>query len=308
VWRHKFLLFFGFFAWGSSNSFGGWNANFGSSGVEDRDNASETSVDISNWIQDHLGLILAVAFLLLAFAILLWLWSVVCRGAVIATVNDIREGSAVGFRAALRRGLSSFRRLLILDLFLFAVFAGTLIILGAIVTLMVFLIVSGGAGQAIAAIFGVLGALAIFSVLIMGFGYLTCFTIWFAISVPVSLVLTYAMRFVVLEGSRPIDSLRRGWRLMMDDLSRSLLLFGLGFGLGLAGGVVTVIAVLVSAIPAAALWITTGMGGWPLSGILVASLLSLLPLAVGLIAIAVVNTFMATFWTVIFRKLTGQEP
>jgi len=311
VWRHKFLWFFGFFAGGSVNSLGSWNFNFGGSGSsntgDDSGQGSQTATDVGNWINDHVALIIAIAAAILLMSIIIWLWSVVCRGAVIGSTQDIREGRASSFGSAWRRGRNSFGRLLLFDLFLLGVSLGVMLIIGAVIVLLVFLAVSGSAGQAIVITLGVLAGLALISLLLMGLGYLTCFTIWPAIWVPLTLTLMFATRAVVLDGERPIAAIKLGWHMFVDNIARSLLLFLLSAGLSLASSIAAIAAVLVTAVPAAIAWAFAWNGDWQLAGIILAAVLSLLPLAAVVIVSALINTYFTSYWTIIYLKLSGRD-
>lgn len=311
VWRHKFLWFFGLFAGGSVNSFGSWNFNFGGSGSpdsgDDASQPSQTATDVGNWINDHAALIVAVAVAVVALSILIWLWSVVCRGAVIGSTQDIREGKAASFGSAWRRGRNSFGRLLLFDLFLLGVSLGVMLIIGAVTLLLIFLAVSGAAGKTIVITLGVLGGLALMSLLLMGLGYLTCFTIWPAIWVPLTIVLIFATRAIVLDGERPIKAIRLGWRMFVENIARSLLLFLLSAGLSLASSIGAIAAVLVTAVPAAIAWVFAWNGDWQLTGITLAAVLSLLPLAAFILVSALINTYFTSYWTIVYLKLSGRD-
>lgn len=309
VWRHRFLWFFGLFAGGSVNSFGGWSGNFSGSfdsGGEDF-SQTEAATEVGNWVSDHIALIVALVVAMVILGILAWLWSIVCRGAVIGATQDIREGAASGFSAAFHRGTGSFGRLLLFDLFLLMVGIGFMLIAVAVGAALVFLALSGEVGQAIVATLGVLVGLALIGLLIASLGFFACFTVWFVPWLLVAIIIMFATRAVVLDGARPVEALKRGWRLLMDNLARTLLLFLLGSGLSIVGSIGTVAAVVATAIPAIVAWVITGTGGWPTGGIIAASVLSVLPLAALILAAALVNTYFTSYWTIIYLKFTGRD-
>lgn len=311
VWRHKFLWFFGLFAGGSVTSFGSWTGNFGGSGSSDVGNdgtqPSQTATDVSNWLNDHIAIIVIVAASLVVLAILLWLWSVVCRGAVIGSAQDIRLEKPAGFGTAWRRGTGSFGKLLLFDLFLLSVGIGVAVIISALTALLIFLAVSGAAGKVIVMTLGVIAGVAVLAILVTGLGYLSCVTVWFAVWVPLAIIFIFATRAVVLDQARPIAALRQGWHLLIDNLARSLLLFLLSAGLSIAGNIGAIAAVLLAAVPAGIAWIVVGSGDWPLAGIIMASLITLLPLAALIVAAALINTYFTSYWTIIYLKLAGRD-
>ncbi|MBE0428999.1 MAG: hypothetical protein IBX61_03900 [Thermoleophilia bacterium] len=313
TWRRRYLWFFGLFAFGSVNNLSGFNAGFdlppGSwfsepGGLQPAGGGDE----LRDLISANLGLITAAVAAFFILAILIWLWSLVCRGAVIGAVADIRENMTSGFGSAFAHGRRSMGRLLLLDLLLLGIGIGFFIIFGAAGLLFIFLMLSGDAGQTIAITALTLAGLGLAGLLLTGLGYLTCFTIFIAIGFVVNVLLIYATRAIVLDGDRPISALRRGWRLMMDNLTRTILLFLLGTGLGIAAGIGAFMAIGAAAVPAIAAWVVTGAGGWHPAGIVMSVLLTFVPIAAGLLATALINTYFTTYWTIVWRRLSDREP
>lgn len=309
AWRHKYLWFFGLFAVGNTTSFGGYS--FNGSGGDSSDqprSGSSGGTEISNWVAAHVGLIVAVVAAVAVIGILLWLWSIVCRAAVIGAVADIREARPAGFKTTLAHGRRGFGRLLLLDLLLLVIVLGLIIIPTAVIAFFVFLTVSGGTGATIVVVLLSVMGLWLLGMVLMTMGCLSCFTIWFVISLAINLIVIYATRAVVLDGARPMEALRRGWRLLIAMLNRSLLLYLLSAGLGILASIGAVMLVGLAAIPAIIAWIITGTSGWTAAGITLSIVLTLIPVAVSLLVAAVVNTYFSTFWTISYRRLTGQEP
>lgn len=310
VWRHKFLWFFGLFATGSTTTFS-WSGNFSGDFSPNEDTApsgaSQFPREISDWIGAHLTLIIAAAIALVILGILIWLWSIVCRGAVIGSVEDIQEGKPSGFGAAFSRGKQSFGRLLLLDLLLLAIVVGLVMIITAVIFFFIFLAVTGATGTTIVIIILSLVALGLLGLMFTGLGYLTFFTLWFVLWVPVTLLVIYATRAIVLERAGPIEGLRQGWRLMMSTLVRTLLLFLLSTGLSIGGSIGAVMVAGLAAVPAIAAWVITGLSGWSIPGITISILLSLLPVAAILFSYALINTYFTAFWTDAYRRLMQPE-
>ncbi|MHB0866051.1 MAG: DUF7544 domain-containing protein [Thermoleophilia bacterium] len=312
VWRHKFLWFFGLFAYGNTTSFGGYSFNGSSGSSNNSKNQSRSdssgSREVSDWISTHVGLIIAVVAAIAVIGLLLWLWSIVCRGAVIGAVADIRAQRPTGFRSALAHGRRGFGRLLLLDLLLMLIMLGIMIIMAAVIALFVFVAVSGDAGETIVIVLLSIAGVWLLGMMLLTMGCLSCFTIWFVFSLGINLIIIYATRAVVLDGARPMEALRRGWRLLVTNLNRSLLLYLLSTGLGIVASICAVILIGLSSIPAIISWIMTGTGGWSMAGITLSILLTLIPVAVSLVVAAVVNTYFSAFWTISYRRMTGQEP
>lgn len=310
VWSHKFLWFFGLFAVGSTTTLS-WSGNISGdfSGDEDRApaGAGQFPREVGDWISAHLTLIIAAVAVAILLGFLIWLWTIVCRGAVIGSVEDIQEGRPSGFGAAFSRGKQSFGRLLLLDLFLTAIGLGLIVVITAVIVFLVFMAVSlGSAGQTIAVIILVLAVLGITGLVAVSLGYFTWISMWFVIWVPITLLVIYATRAVVLDRSGPIDALRRGWRLMINTLVRTLLLFLLSTGMGIAASLVAVMVIGLTALPAIIAWVITGLSDWPIAGIAISVLVSFLPIAAILVVYALINTYFTAFWTDIYRQLKEQ--
>ena len=304
TWRYKFLWFFGLFA-GGATSFS--SPSFNSSWDSSSNNGSSTGVsdfdtDVSNWIEAHVTLLIILGIAIVAIFILIWLWSIICRGAIISSVRDTRDGRHISFRTALTGGRRSFARLLYYDLFILLLMVGIFIIFAALGIMIFFLAASGSAGATILSILGV----SLLSLFIIGFGYLTCCSMLFLYTLPLTILMSFAQRAVVLDEVRPMESLRRAWHLMMDNLGHSLLIVLLSAGLGLAAGIGIFLATGLASIPAIIAWIIT-IEQFSLTKIIVSSLLTVPPLAVLLIGTGAMNAYFNAYWTIAYRKLAGQE-
>ncbi|MHB9052968.1 MAG: DUF7544 domain-containing protein [Thermoleophilia bacterium] len=307
TWRHKFLWFFGLFA-GGGTALGGWSGNFNYGGGTidgSGSTASAASHELTDWVNAHWTLLLVLIGALVALAILIWLWSVVCRGAVIGSVRAIRRDEKAGFGSAFRRGRESFWRLLLFDLFLFLLVLGFAVIIAALI--LMFFLLAAMAGTAGAIILTIIG-LWFLTFVVFGMGYLFICTIWFIPWVFLNLIVMFAMRSVVLEGTRPMAALRRGGRVMSDYLTQSLFMFLVSVGLGIAAAIILVMATGASAIPAAVAWIIAYNQGWPIVVTVVASILLVFPLMAAIVGVALTNTYFTTFWTIGYDKLAGNEP
>lgn len=307
VWHHKFLWFFGLFAGGSA-SFGGGSGNFSTGGDSQQNNNSgrtdRTVNEVSDWINAHLILIFILVAAVIAIILLLWLWSIICRGAVIGSVRDTRQGGSISFGSAFARGRESFGRLFLFDLFLFFLSLCLIIIIAASVLFLIFLaMVAGKVGWALLSLLGLWSL----TFLIFGLAYLACCTFWFVPWVFLGIIVNFAARSVILEGNRPIAAFRRIWRIVMDNLSQILLVFLVSLGLSIGASIAITIAVGLTAIPAGIAWFFAYSANWSLASISIASSLTLIPLVAVILAAAVINTYFTTFWTITYDKLAGHE-
>ena len=305
TWRNKFLWFFGLFSASSISSMNSPNFSnsFDSSSFEGNGNGASDYTDFTDWVVRNKWLVIGIAAAAILLFILFWLWSIVCRGAVINSVRDVREGRSISFGTAWRGGLRSFTRLLLYDLFMFLIMIGLAIISFAVILLIVFMIASGQVGAFILSVIG----LMLVPLFMVSFGYLACCSCIIFGGNPIGIWLNLAQRAVVLEDLRPVESLRRSWRVIMDNLTHSLLLMLLSIGLGIAAGLAALLLIGIAAIPAIVAWIITGVSGWSLAGIIISSLLSLMALVAALVVFAAINTYFTTYWTIAYRKLSGQE-
>jgi len=305
VWRHKFLWFFGFFAAGST-SIGGGNFDYSSSSQQNgRGAQSSTSRQIEDWVTAHLTLLLILAAAAVVLLILLWLWSIVCRGAVIGSVRDRRRDKPISFGSAFSRGRESFWRLLLFDLFLLLLVVCLMVILLALILMVVFLAAAAGdAGRVILVLLG----LWLLTFIGFGMGYLFCCALLFLPWILISTIVIFATRAVVLESLRPMAALRRSFRLIMDNLTHVLFLFLISVGLSIAAAIIMVMAGGVSAIPAIIAWVVAYNQSWTVLTIVIASVLLILPLTVFIVAAALMNTYFTAYWTIGFDKIAGYEP
>ncbi len=309
VWRHKFLWFLGIFA-GGGTSMGGSNFNYRSDFGDSRPNGSfNTSRDfgkeVSDWINAHLTLLIALAVAILVVALLLWIWSIICRGAIIGSVRDQRAGKTIAFRSALARGKENFWRLLLLDLFILLLTVCAILIIVAIILFIVLLAVMAGTAGRVTLIMLFLWLVTFFG---FGLGYLAVCTIWFLPWFAIGILFNFAARAVVLEEKRPMEAFRRSWRVIMDNLTQTLFMFLISVGLSIGASIAMLLVVGVSAIPAIVAWIVTGASGWAIPGIVIASVLTLLPLAALFTTVGLMNAYFTTYWTIGYSKLAGHEP
>lgn len=301
IWRHKYLWFFGLFA-GTGTSLGGWNFNYGGNF-----SGNNVSQEVGDWIHAHLTLIVSLAIAAFVVFVIIWLWAIICQGAVIQTVRDIRQEKKTGFGSAFRRGRESFTRLLLLYLLLLLVFFGIGIIISAVVFLLIFLAATGDAGAAIVGIVtSALGLIAL-ALMVTSFGYLTLCTFWIVLPLLLTLVLTYAIRAAVIDKMRPVEALRQGLRVLRDNLSRSLLLFLMSMGLSIAAVIGVLLALTLAAIPAGLGWLLAYGLDFSVPAIVLASFLSLPALVVAILGAAVSNTYFTVYWTDTYLILTGKE-
>ncbi len=262
AWKFKYLWLFGLFAAG-----GGGGGNFG--GKFDPSNIDAAK----EWILAALAAIILIGSAILLVVLVL---HVISKTALIYNVYQIETGGAHSLSGGWDFGIKRFWPMLGVTLL-------ELVVATAFVTVLVLVEV---------ALFVVHIALGFLSLLI-------ALPALFAGLMAISLMWTYANRFVVLETRGVIEALGEGMSLMRRQWKPSLLMLlvkigiAIAFGIGLAG----VGAVLF--LPAIALW----MMSKPLA--IVYGVLVLLPFTV--LLTSYVGTFDSTAWTKVFLQLRAPD-
>ncbi len=304
LWRHRFLLFFGLFA-GTGTSLGGWNCDFPTGDLGGGDGGRDISGAVSDWVSGHLTLVVALAVAAALFLLALWLWSLLCKGALYASVRDSRAGEDISFRAAMGHGRRHFGRLLLFNLFLLLLVLGLLAIIVALFVLFAFLAASGGSLALAGDILRVALEWLLVGILVSSFGYLTCVSIFIVAPLVMVMVSYYAVRAVVLQELGPVDAIRRGVRLFVGNIPQTLLLFLISVGLSIGGGIGGLLVVFIAAVPGIIGWIVAYQMDFTTAWIVIASVLTLPLLMMTIAVAAVVNTFFGIYWTDAYLRLSG---
>lgn len=311
VWRNKYLWFFGLFS-GSATAFSGWSCDYNSyvttPGEDESVAAREIADSLVEWLQAHLTLIITLVVIALVVALATWLWSILCHGAVVASVRDIHRGEPVGFRGAFTHGRKNFRKLLPYMLLWAALPLLIFIAAAALVALIYFILSAlGQTGTVIGVILLLLLGAALFAVTVPTLGMFALLGVWPVAAIFVFLVFSLGSRSVVLDGDRVIPAVNNGARLLFNNLSRAALLFLITVGISIGASIAFVFAVMMAAIPAIAAWIFTFSEGMPATGIIISVLLTMAPLVSVLLFTAALNTYMTVFWTDVWMLLKGEK-
>lgn len=296
VLKHRFLWFFGILA-GSGTSLGGWSCNYQGDYGDDSFETDAAYDYVEDWVDAHFKLLIALVIAAVVLSLLLWLWSIFCKGATVATVKDIIHEKPVSFRTAWSHGKQNFLRLLLFYLFLILIFLGISIIA---ITLIIFLVFAGITVSSFSAIPSAAWLLLI-PLIVVAFIALA------AISILFQIIIIFAMRAVIIDAERPVASLKRAWRLIEGSFGRTLLIFLLSVALSFAGNIIIAFALIIPAIPTAIVWIIAFATGMHPALIIIAALMSLLVLACFTIAIAAVNTYFAAYWTDTYMRFKELE-
>jgi hypothetical protein len=127
------------------------------------------------------------------------------------------------------------------------------------------------------------------------------------IAIGVSVVVAYAQRAIVDERIGPIGGLRAGWLLARQHLSTSFFVWLVNLGLSLAANFAIFIALLflvaILALLGLIFYLALGMSAVTIGYIVVATVVAFAAL---LVAIAVVNTFFWTYWSLAYQRLRNE--
>jgi hypothetical protein len=304
TWRNRFLWLFGLFAGGAG---GGLNFNLPSGGGSGSDffGDEDTSgtmegfteafrramAEMQAWVVENFGVLIVLGILLLLVSLFFVLVSLVCKGALLGALGRLAQGQPSSFGAALALGFRYFPPLFGLWLMLFAL--GLLVfvlVLGAALASMTTL-PSEAQMVALLAALGLLGLAAL------------------VISIPLTVVLAFAERAIVVDGLSVFGALGQGFALLRDRIGPSLLLWLISVAIGIGAGIAVAIVAILLLIPIGiVVVIPFVILQVHVVSILIAVLGVLFFIAVLWLAGAVLNTYVAAYWTLGYLGLTDRYP
>ncbi len=239
IWNNKFMMVLGFLAaLGSGANFSGSGGGGGDSGSTFDGSEFGAIPEIS----ENIGAILATASVIiigllcffLVVGILLWLLRLTAQAGLIDGAARLDAGEKVTFREAFSAGWKKIGRMVGIDLILFGVFilfaiVGIIVLFGAVGA--TFAGAAGG-GEDISAVLASVG---------VGLIALICclFCVLFIYALVVSVIHPFAQRAAVLEDKGVMDSIRRGWNVIRDNLGQVIVLFIIFILIGFLVGAIT---------------------------------------------------------------------
>ena len=291
AWNHKYLWLIALFAGeGGGASF---NFNF-SQGTQRRGTTtappdySAVQEQVTTWISDHIGLIIAVAVVWLLLIVAFFILGAVCEGATVRASAEHDAERPFHLVWAWRSGVSTMWTMIRFRLLIVALGLPVLVTAVALAAGIILSIASGnGAATAILILFGLLLALAAIVYLVY-LGFLDRF----------------GARALVLEQLMARPALVRGHGLLRKRLGRSLLVWLLSIAVGFVVAIVTACFLAIVGAPLVVIAIAMASAG--------STPIQMLPLIlVAVIVLAgfslVVGGFLAaqasTYWTLAFRRL-----
>lgn len=275
VWKNKFLLWFGLLiALGSPGSF-----NFG--GENNWNGKGDTA---KNFMETHWQLALAVALVLFAICIALFLLSLIGKAGLIRSVNLLVSGKKSNFKKGWKEGQKYLGKLVWLFLLFFVATLAIILILG---TPVAYLALTGSWISAI-----LVGMLAV------------------AIFIPLLFVLAltniFAGFYIVLSDLKVWSAVESGYNLLLKNIKNSII-FGL---LLIAVSIVAAIFFLPVALVSAVILIPAGTLFYFLNKVAFAIFL-IIAVIIFLIVVLFVSSVFASYkttaWTLFFREIAKTE-
>jgi hypothetical protein len=289
TWRHKYLWLLALFAGesGGGVSFNsGTSQPFGSTGGKgNAPDFNSVPQQVSDWLGQHISLIVAVAVLFIILAIAFFILAAVCEGALVRASAEHDAERPFGLRMAWRCGVATMGTIIRLRLLLVVLGLPILIVLLALVAGFVVALSGHNVGAAVA--FGLVGLIVVLA------------------AVPYSIYLGFlnflGARAAVLEQLGARAALVRGHRLAFKRPGRVLLVWLVWIATALGVGICAAVVLAILIVPAsliAVVALTTGKTVlWLGFAIIV---LILVPVV--LIVQGFVLAQGSTYWTLAFRR------
>lgn len=286
-WRYKYLWLLG--ALGGSEAAGGGFGTLGnaSSGAGNGPGQTGPPSELTQWFVNNLPLLIVLVGLLVLFLIGYFLISCVTTGALVRAAAEHDAERPFGLNTAWQAGVRTFWPILGLRVLVFLL---ALVAVGVLVGVFVVGIVAAVNEQIAGAVVAfVLGASALL--------------VFIVLAIAASIVLTLTIRSIVLEQRSVFAALGRGLRLLTERLGRTLLVWLLSIFLGIVVGVIGALALLVLAMPFAAValvvYAAAGLAGMLTSAAVLIFLFILISTLVG----GAIGSYVSIYWTLAFRRL-----
>jgi hypothetical protein len=305
TWRHRFLWFLGLFSGtsvGSCSVFGGNGFRIPSSPeVPARQpvtppDVAQVMVQVQQWIASHVELVVAVIVAAVLVGLILIVISIIAQGGMTDATLAFGRGESITAGTAWRAGARFFWRFL--GLYLVLLLAAILV---ALVVGMVVAAAIGSTSLLAPNTRAIVTGLWVILGVIVGL-------LFIPIAIAVSVVVAYAQRAIIDGNVGPIVGLRAAWLLARQHLSTSFVVWLVNLGLSLAANFAIFVALLLLAALLALVglifYLALGLGAVTIGYIVVATLVVFAAL---LLAIAIVNTFFWTYWSLAFQRLRSEE-
>ena len=263
TWHNKSLWVFGFLVSLGGGNVLNWSEDFGR--------------PTRDYLTTHLAVLALAVVLLVIIWLVLFVVSIISKGALVAGTHDTDAGSPPTLGQAWARGMRSFWGLLAFV----AIGLLAFLVVSLICAIPIVLPLAAGVpGIAIAILIG-----ALLVIPYLAFLFALAFTI------------TYAERAYILEGKGITESLGAGWELMRSCLWKSFVVWLIGFVSDLVFVTALIISLLIMAIP----FVLIGLGN------VVLGMAIGIPIGVVFVCLATgaYGTYKYALWTIAYGELAG---
>jgi hypothetical protein len=283
---------------------------FGSSGTNYTTNAEDMqSLPFMNGNMDAmlpaLGALAVGAFcFLFILGIAFWLLKLVSEAGLIDAAYHLDSGQESSFRGAMSTGWHKLGKLVGLNLLLFGSIAFVVAVIIAVFGVSLAGAIGGaayGGEDAMTAMAGVgAGLIALFCCLLCGL---------ILLSLLVGILYTFAQRALVLEDLGVLDSIRRGWQVVRENLAEVIILlilfFLISIGVGIAVAVILIPLGIFSVGPTALrLFAGEQVGGFDI-GLMILGFLIMA--VVGAAIRSIYMSFQSSAFTLAFKEFTEKQ-
>lgn len=299
MWRHRFLWILGLFAGSGAGSCSGPNFNFSfqaPSGWDSGGDYQDPTFDaFTRWAADNVTWLIAAGVVLILLILALLVISLIAQGGMAQATADIARGRPSSLGSAIRAGRRLLWRYLGLWLLLSAVALVLALFVAGVVVFGIALSTMVGEGARILLI--VVTVILIFLAVLVAI----------PLSILVSIVVTYAQRAIAVEDVGPLRALGIGASLLRTYLGRSLLVWLISIGLGIAIGIAIFVITLLIAVPLGALGLAIYLAfGLHILTIVYAVGAGLLAFVILWALSALLNTYSWSYWTLAYLRLPGE--
>jgi hypothetical protein len=304
TWQHRFLWVLGLFTGAAVGTCSGAGNRWPSQMPSSTSQAATTwqappeikamATILGAWIVAHLALIVAAVILLVVVGLVV---SVVAQGGMTEATVDLARHQPTSLGRAWQAGRRLFWRFLGLALvpLVLALIAAFVIAAGAALAFATSMLVGAGARVPVIGFWALLA--------------LTAILVLIALAIALSIALAYAQRIVVVDDVGVVAAVRAGWRVLRAHLGSSLLtwLINLGLTIGAELAVGVAMAVVLGILVAIGLAVYTLAGFTAVTGAYVA-LGAVVAIALFWGMEAIVHTFLWSYWTLAYLRLTALPP
>jgi len=302
-WNHKYLWLIALFA--GEGGGGGYNFNLssppsstrpgtsvgGSEQVNGTVDYSSFQHQVTTWLSDHLGLIVALVIVWLLVVVAFFILAAVCEAATVRASAEHDAERPFGLRMAWGVGVAT--------MWVIVRFRLLIIALGLPVTIVA---IALGVGIVLSFVNNNFGA---------GFGLIGLGVLLLIVAIPYAIYLFFldrlGSRAVVLEQLGARAAIVRAHRLLRKRLGRTLLVWLIGIAIGIAIGIGLACIFAVISLPFALIGVIAYSTN-PVAAVPIFVLAVLILLPISLVVGGYFSAQGSTYWTLAFRRLDLDAP